>query len=181
MRKYDGFALDRARGAINSAPVTSVPVSAARVTASGAGAPGPPGPGYEVRVDSGAIQGRQAGGSWTTLIALSELTGAPGTNGTPGTNGREVELSVSATHVRWRLVGDTPWTNLVTLSAITGPQGIPGTPGSNGAPGAGAFIQAFAPGSFTVPTDSFAMMVKRASVTGSQRIALQGNSRLRVA
>lgn len=57
---------------------------------------------------------------WTNLIALSELTGAP------GADGRKVELQKSGTHVQWRLAGDAVWTDLVALSDITGPAGTGG-------------------------------------------------------
>ncbi len=43
--------------------------------------------------------------------------------GVPGSSGRSVELTKSATHIQWRLIGDTTWINLVALSDITGPGG----------------------------------------------------------
>lgn len=104
--------------------------------------------------------------TWTNLVALSALTGpqgiqgiqgvkgdtgsagAPGTPGSPGTagldgadgvdgtDGREVELSTSATHIRWRYAGTVPWTDLVTLASLKGADGAPGAAGSDGADGA---------------------------------------------
>jgi len=38
----------------------------------------------------------------------------------------------------------------------------------------------YAPGSFTVATGSFALMVKNLTLTGSQQVALQGTARLRI-
>lgn len=83
-------------------------------------------------------------------------TGATGTNGTNGSQG------------------------IQGIQGIQGVQGPTGNTGANGAAGTGAFIQAYAPGSFTVPAESYALMVKRLALTGSQRATLQGNSRLQV-
>lgn len=46
--------------------------------------------------------------------------------------GRLIELSKSATHIRWRYVGDATWTNLVALTEITGPTGPQGPTGATG-------------------------------------------------
>jgi len=43
--------------------------------------------------------------------------------GIPGAPGKNVELTKSATHIQWRVVGDTNWINLVALSEITGSGG----------------------------------------------------------
>jgi len=43
--------------------------------------------------------------------------------GVPGSPGKNVELTKSATHIQWRVVGDTTWINLVALSEITGTGG----------------------------------------------------------
>lgn len=43
--------------------------------------------------------------------------------GVPGSPGKNVELTKSATHIQWRVVGDTTWINLVPLSEITGSGG----------------------------------------------------------
>ncbi len=49
-----------------------------------------------------------------------------------GTDGREIELNVSDTYLRWRYLGDQTWTNLIPLSALAGP---PGQDGQDGQPG----------------------------------------------
>lgn len=53
--------------------------------------------------------------------------GAPSIFG--GVDGREVQFDVSATHIRWRYVGDASWTNLIALSALRGQDGDPGANG----------------------------------------------------
>ena len=40
-----------------------------------------------------------------------------------GDDGREVEFSLSATHIQWRYVGDVAWTNLIALSSLVGATG----------------------------------------------------------
>jgi hypothetical protein len=41
-------------------------------------------------------------------------------------------------------------------------------------------IQAYAPGSFTIPTGYFVVMSKQLKLTGSQRLTIQGTGRLRI-
>lgn len=53
--------------------------------------------------------------------------GAPSIFG--GVDGREVQFDVSATHIRWRYVGDASWTNLIALSVLRGQDGDPGANG----------------------------------------------------
>jgi hypothetical protein len=43
-----------------------------------------------------------------------------------GADGREVELSASTTHIRWRYVGGTSWTDLVALADLEGADGVDG-------------------------------------------------------
>jgi len=43
--------------------------------------------------------------------------------GTPGVDGKSVELQKSATHLQWRLVGDTNWINLIPLADLKGDPG----------------------------------------------------------
>lgn len=52
--------------------------------------------------------------------------GDPGAN---GTDGREIELSKSDTHIRWRYLGDDDWENLVAISELVGAVGAPGADG----------------------------------------------------
>lgn len=89
----------------------------------------------EMRVSGGWIQYSNDGATWENLIETADLEGPPGANGAAGANGREVEMSVNSTHIRWRLVGDPTWTNLIALSAITGPTGPNGLNGTNGTDG----------------------------------------------
>lgn len=47
-------------------------------------------------------------------------------------DGREIELGVSTTHIRWRYVGTSTWINLISLSSLIGPPGPPGPAGQAG-------------------------------------------------
>lgn len=58
-----------------------------------------------------------------------------GPAGVPGEDGREVELSVSSTHILWRYEGDENWLDLITLTSLIGPQGEQGLRGSDGIAG----------------------------------------------
>ncbi len=66
--------------------------------------------------------------AWRNLVALSEITGAAGTN---GENGKEIELQIAADGktLQWRYVGDTDWANLFDLSTLKGADGTNGTNG----------------------------------------------------
>lgn len=90
--------------------------------------------GIEFRVNEGKIQWKYADPndtSWTDIIALSELTGAAGTNGS------EIELRTNSTHIQWKYKDSNEWTDLVALSEITGPQGAQGEKGETGEEGSG--------------------------------------------
>lgn len=63
------------------------------------------------------------------IEAIQLTPGPPGEKGDPG---RNVELQRSATHVQWRLVGDTTWNDLIALADITGPAGSAGADGADG-------------------------------------------------
>lgn len=67
-------------------------------------------------------------GSWTNLVALSDLKGADGAN---GADGKEVSLQKSATHIQWRL-GTGAWQNLVALADLKGEKGDKGEKGEKG-------------------------------------------------
>lgn len=64
------------------------------------------------------------------------IQGAPGkdgTNGTNGTDGREIELTKTSTHIKWRYAGQGDgigWKELVAISDLVGPQGPAGPAGS---------------------------------------------------
>lgn len=45
--------------------------------------------------------------------------------GTAGQDGKEVELSATATEIRWRYVGDVSWNSLVAISSLKGEDGKP--------------------------------------------------------
>lgn len=45
--------------------------------------------------------------------------------GTAGPDGKEVELSATATEIRWRYVGDVSWNSLVAISSLKGEDGKP--------------------------------------------------------
>lgn len=46
-----------------------------------------------------------------------------------GSNGRSAEFQVSATHIQWRLTGDTTWSNLIALDLLKGAAGSAGMDG----------------------------------------------------
>lgn len=79
------------------------------------GADGVDGKSIELQKTSTHIQWRQTGGSWTNLIALSELKGADGTN---GVDGKSVELRVNAGNIEWRQEGGS-WINLMSLEDLS--------------------------------------------------------------
>lgn len=108
----------------------------------------------QLRNSGAAIQWRYSGTTdWTDLVALSVITGTPGTNGAPGapgtdgapggpgadgTNGREVQLNNTGSVIQWRYAGEAFWTDLIQLSTLVGAKGEPGVkgdPGQDGAPG----------------------------------------------
>lgn len=89
------------------------------------GADGTDGQEVELQTTATHVQWRYVGGTWTNLIALSEISGTDGTDGADATN---IELQKTATHIQWRLVGGT-WADLIALSEITGPAGADGTDG----------------------------------------------------
>lgn len=107
----------------------------------------------ELQVSLTHIQWRYTGQTtWTDLIALSELTGAPGPQGTPGADGadgadgREIELQTDPTYIQWRYVGDPTWFNLIALASLVGPQGPQGDPGPAGPAGAPGVVQSIVAG-----------------------------------
>ena len=63
------------------------------------------------------------------VLNIRRIKPAPGQE---GTDGREVLLSVNATHILWQYAGDETWTNLLALSEITGDPGAPGADGDDG-------------------------------------------------
>ena len=46
--------------------------------------------------------------------------------GGPGEPGKSVEIGVSATHIRWRLVGDVAWINIIAIADLVGEAGDDG-------------------------------------------------------
>ena len=54
--------------------------------------------------------------------------------GPAGIPGRNPEFQFSATHLQYRLVGDTVWIDLLPVSEIEGPQGVQGPQGDAGVP-----------------------------------------------
>jgi hypothetical protein len=60
------------------------------------------------------------------------VDGDTGPQGPAGANGRNPELSVNSTHIRWRLVGDPTWIDLVPLDALQGAAGAAGNTILNG-------------------------------------------------
>jgi hypothetical protein len=95
---------------------------------------------YDIAVANGFV-GSEA--DWlASLVGAAGQDGADGAPGEDGTNGRSPEFQKSATHIQWRLVGDTTWLNLVALADLKGDkgdkgdQGDPGEAGTDGVDGA---------------------------------------------
>lgn len=71
-----------------------------------------------------------------------------------GERGPELELQKSATHVQWRVLGNTgAWNNLIPLADLLGPQGLQGIQGPQGA---GLSYQGTVPTVGDLPTPSTA-------------------------
>ena len=85
------------------------------------GAPGAPGEDGEDGSD-----GSDGAPGDDGLDGADGAQGPTGSRGLPGADGREVQFNVSATHIQWRYVGETPWTNLIPLSELRGNDGVQG-------------------------------------------------------
>jgi len=102
------------------------------------GTNGTDGASVEMRIDSGFIQWRQSDNSptWTNLIAVADLVGAPGAPGAPGAvgdDGASVELRVSGGFIQWRQDDNNPtWANLIAVADLVGAPGEPGQDGLDG-------------------------------------------------
>lgn len=62
-------------------------------------------------------------GAWVDAGGYQGEQGDPGAD---GADGREAEFQASATHVQWRLVGDSTWIDLLPLADISGADGADG-------------------------------------------------------
>jgi len=86
--------------------------------------------------------------------------------------------------LKLKVIDQTGFVGPQGIQGIQGIQGLPGTNGTNGNDGApgtpGAFVNSNSPGSFTIPTNSYAVMSRRLQLTGAQRATLQGTGRLRI-
>ena len=93
---------------------------------------------YEIAAANGFV-GTEA--DWlASLVGAAGQDGADGAPGEDGTNGRSPEFQKSATHIQWRLVGDTTWLNLVALADLKGDKGDPGADGIDGQDGVDRFL-----------------------------------------
>jgi hypothetical protein len=70
-----------------------------------------------------------ANGDLHPIAALVGPRGKDGEQGLSGNDGREIELSVTSTHIVRRYTGDETWNNLVALSELQGIQGERGADG----------------------------------------------------
>jgi hypothetical protein len=95
--------------------------------------------------------------------ADSFVPGPPGT-GTPGTPGRSVPASP------------------LPLDGRDGQDAfpLPGPPGTSIASTVDPFIGAYAPPSFTITTEHYAIMARHLKVTGVRRVTLQGTAHLQL-
>ena len=77
---------------------------------------GDTGSNIELQKTATHVQWRVVGGSWSNLIALSDLKGDTGAN---------IELQKTTTHVQWRVDGGS-WANLIPLTELKGLKGDAG-------------------------------------------------------
>lgn len=73
--------------------------------------------------------------------------GEPGQDGAKGANGREIELTKTSTHIKWRYAGQGEgigWKELIPISELVGPQGPQGPAGS-GSGGSGTGLVRYKP------------------------------------
>lgn len=91
------------------------------------GPAGPQGPAGEAGLPGAPGEDGEAGADGTDgqdgVDGADGDPGARGMRGLPGIDGREVEFTVSATHIQWRFVGESGWTNLIALSDLQGQAG----------------------------------------------------------
>lgn len=98
--------------------------------------------GDEIELQQSAthIQWRYVGGSWTDLVALSDLIGPQGIQGNQGiqgiqgnqgTAGKEVQIQVSGGYIQWKYDSDVSWTNLILVSTLKGDTGDNGIDGAS--------------------------------------------------
>ena len=85
----------------------------------------------QIRVQDGYVQWSSNDSDWKNVITIDEILDAigddiTGPQGEQGVNGKQVEFSVSATHIQWRYVGDSTWNNLVALTELKGDKGDDG-------------------------------------------------------
>lgn len=70
-----------------------------------------------------------ANGDLHPIAALVGPRGKDGEQGLSGNDGREIELSVTSTHIAWRYTGEETWNNLIALSELQGDTGATGADG----------------------------------------------------
>lgn len=63
------------------------------------------------------------------LVGPRGKDGTDGEQGLPGNDGKEIDLSVTATHIVWRYTGEEIWNNLIALSELQGDTGATGADG----------------------------------------------------
>jgi hypothetical protein len=84
----------------------------AGVPSSGTGSNGD----YYLNTTNGDVY-RKSSGTWSVVGNIK------GPQGDDGADGPAIELQVNATHIQWRVVGDSTWIDLIALSTITGSDG----------------------------------------------------------
>lgn len=93
----------------------------AGVPSSGTGSNGD----YYLNTSNGDVY-RKSAGAWSVVGNIKGPQGDAGADGADGADGPAIELQVSATHIQWRVVGDSTWIDLISLSSITGADGADG-------------------------------------------------------
>lgn len=71
---------------------------------------------------------QKASGAWAVV---ANIKGPQGNAGVDGTNGRNPEFRFSASHLQYRLIGDTTWLDLYPIDSLRGPPGLDGQDGQD--------------------------------------------------
>ena len=84
---------------------------------------------FHLNTSNGDIYRKTAASTWSLQMNIKGAKGDQGPAGANGADGRNPEYRASATHLQYRLVGDTTWIDLYPLADLKGPPGKDGRDG----------------------------------------------------